>query len=68
MKPIIKIDLTAEDDDNSHDVNVITTTKRINKSRNKLDETLEDLGNSGTFSLPKLFDKTLLAELISEDV
>ena len=26
------------------------------------------MGNIGTFSLSKLFDKTLLAELISEDV
>ena len=68
VKSIIEVDLTAEDDDNSQDVSVIQLTKMINKSRNKLGESLEDMGNIGTFSLSKLFDKILLAKLISEDV
>ena len=68
VKSIIEVNLTAEDDDGSQEVSVVQPTKRINKNRNKLDESLEDMGNIGTFSLSKLFDKTLLAELISEDV
>ena len=68
VKSIIEIDLTAEDDDNNQDVSVTQSTRRINKGRNKLYESLEDMSNVGNFSLSKLFDKTLLAELISEDV
>ena len=68
VKSINEVDLTAEDDDNSQDVSVIQSTKRINKSQNKLDESLEDMANIGTFSLSKLFDKSLPAEPISEDV
>ena len=67
-KSIIETDLTAEDDDNSQDVNVIQSTRGASKSQNKLDESLEDMSNVGKISLSKLFDKTLLAELISEDV
>ena len=33
-----------------------------------MDDSLSDMSNVGNFSLSKLFDKTLLAELISEDV
>ena len=68
VKSIIEVDLTAKDDDGSQEVSVVQPTRWINKNRNKLDESLEDLVNIGTFSLSKLFDKTLLAKLISEDV
>ena len=71
VKPIIEVDLTAEDDDDNQDVSVIQSTrstKRTNKGQNKLDESLEDMSNVGNFSLSKLFDKNLLAEIISEDV
>ena len=67
-KSIIESDLTAEDDDNSEDVSAIQSTRRVNKRQTKLDDSLADMSNVGNFSLSKLFDKTLLAELISEDV
>ena len=62
------MDLTAEDDDNSEDVSAIQSTRRVNKRQTKLDDSLSDMSNVGNFSLSKLFDKTLLAELISEDM
>ena len=66
-KSMIEEDLTAEDDDNS-DVSAIQSTRRVNKRQTKLDDSLADMSVVGNFSLSKLFDKTLLAELISEDV
>ena len=65
---IIEMDLTAEDDDNSQEVSEIQSTRRVNKRQAKLEDSLADMSNVGNFSLSKLFDKTLLAELISEDV
>ena len=67
-KSIIEVYLTAEDDDNSEDVSAIQSTRRVNKRQTKLDDSLADMSNVGNFSLSKLFHKTLLAELISEDV
>ena len=67
-KSIIEVDLTAEDDDNSQDVSAIQSTRGVNKRQTKLDDSLADMSNVGNSSLSKLFDKTLLAELISEDV
>ena len=68
VKSIIEVDITAEDDENNQDVSVIQSARKTNKGQNKLDESLEDIDNVGNFSLSKLFDKTLVAELISEDV
>ena len=67
-KSIIEVDLTAENDDGSQKVSVVQPTRRINKNRNQLDESLEDMGNIGTSGLSMLFDETLLAEPISEDI
>ena len=67
-KYIIEVDLTAEDDDHSQEVNEIQPSRRINKRQTQLENSLADMGDVGSFSLSKLFDKTLLAELISEDV
>ena len=65
---IIEMDLTAEDDDHSQKVSEIQPSRRINKRQTQLENSLTDMGDVGSFSLSKLFDKTLLAELISEDV
>ena len=46
---------------------MITSSPMIT-SQTQLDDSLADMSNVGNFSLSKLFDKTLLAELISEDV
>ena len=67
-KSIIEVDLTAEDDNQSQEVSEIQPSKRINKRQTQLESSLADMGDVGSFSLSKLFDKTLLAELISEDV
>ena len=67
-KSIIEVDLTAEDDDQSQEVSEIQPSKRINKRQTQFESSLADMGDVGRFSLSKLFDKTLLAELISEDV
>ena len=67
-KSNIEVDLTAEDDDQSQEVSEIQPSKRINKRQTQLENSLADMGDVGSFSLSKLFDKTLLAELISEDV
>ena len=68
IKSIIEVDLTAEDDDQSQEVSEIQPSKSINKRQTQLENSLTDMGDVGSFSLSKLFDKTLLAELISEDV
>ena len=67
-KSIIEVNLTAEDDDHSQKVSEIQPSKRINKRQTQLENSLADMGDVGSFSLSKLFDKTLLAELITEDV
>ena len=46
---------------------MITSSPMIT-SQTQLDDSLADMSNVGNLSLSKLFDKTLLAELISEDV
>ena len=54
VKPIIEVDLTAEDDDDNQDVSVIKSTRstrRTNKGQNKLDESLEDMSNVGNQSV-----------------
>ena len=67
-KSIIEVDLTAEDDDLGLEVSKIQPSRRINKRQTQLDSSVADMGDVESFSLSKLFDKTLLAELISEDV
>ena len=67
-KSIIEVELTAEDDDHSQEVSEIQPSRRINKRQTQLENSLADMGDVGSFSLTKLFDKTLLADLISEDV
>ena len=67
-KSIIEVDLTAEDDDLGPEVSEVQPSKRINERQIQLESALADVGDTGSFSLSKLFDKTLLAELISEDV
>ena len=67
-KSIIEVDLTAEDDDLGPEVSEVQPSKRINKRQTQLESSVADMGDVESFSLSKLFDKTLLAELISEDV
>ena len=67
-KSIIEVDITAEDDDLGQEVSEVQPSKRINKRQTQLESSVADMGDVGSFSLSKLFDKTLLAELISEDV
>ena len=67
-KSIIEVELTAEEDDQSQEVSEIQPSRRINKRQTQLENSLADMGDIGSFSLSRLFDKTLLAELISEDV
>ena len=67
-KSIIEVDLTAEDDDLGPEVSEVQPSKRINKRQTQLESSVADMGDVESFSLLKLFDKTLLAELISEDV
>ena len=67
-KSIIEVDLTAEDDENSQEVCALQSKPRVDKRQAKLEQSLADLGDVAKFQLSKLFDKTLLDELISEDV
>ena len=63
-KSIREVDLTMEDDDHSQEVSEIQPSRGINKRQTQLENSLADMGDVGSFSLSKLFDKTLLAELI----
>ena len=67
-KSIIEVDLTAEDDENSQEVSALQSKPRVDKRQAKLEQSLADLGDVAKFQLSKLFDKTLLDELISENV
>ena len=67
-KSIIEVDLTAEDDNLGPEVSEVQPSKRINKRQTQLESSVADMGDVESFSLSKLFDKTLLAELNSEDV
>ena len=67
-KSIIEVDLTAEDDDLDQEVSEVQPSKTINKRQTQLESSMADMGDVESFSLSKLCDKTLLAELISEDV
>ena len=67
-KSIIEVDLTADDDDFGPEVSAVQTSRRIKEGKTQLASALTDVGDTGNFTLSKLFDKTLLAELISEDV
>ena len=60
--------LTAEDDNLAPEVSEVQPSKRINKRQTQLESSVADIGDVESFSLSKLFDKTLLAELISEDL
>ena len=67
-KSIIEVYLTAEDDNLGPEVSEVQPSKRINKRQTQLESSVADIGDVESFSLSQLFDKTLLAELISEDV
>ena len=67
-KSIIEVDLTMEDDNLGQEVSKVQPSRRINKRQTHLESSVADMGDVESFSLSKLFDKTLLAELISEDV
>ena len=67
-KSIKEVDLTAEDDDLGLEFSEVQPSRRINKRQTQLESSVADMGDVKSFSLSKLFDKTLLAELISEDV
>ena len=67
-KAIIKVDLTAKDNGCSPEVRLVQQSTRVKHNSKREDRQNEQLGDVGIFSLPKLCDKNLLAELISEDV
>ena len=68
MKTIIEVELTGDENDCSPERGVVQKATRIKRNSRKEEKTEEELGNVGMFSLTKLLDKTLLSELISEDV
>ena len=67
-KTINEVDLTGDDNDCSPKVSVVQKATRPKRNSRKEEKTEEVLGNVVVFSLAELFDKTLLSELISEDV
>ena len=74
LGPVVEVDLTGdslEDSEYSLEVSVVTPkeTKRVgHRSRKNEHQLTEQLyAENGPLSLTKLFDKSLLAELVTED-
>ena len=65
--PIVEVDLTAESPSESPEVSVIGTKKITHKSRKNDSRLAETSREDNLDNLTKLFDRSLLAELISED-
>ena len=65
--PILEVDLTAESPSESPEVCVIKKEKITHKSRKDDPRQVETSTENSLDNLTKLFDRSLLAELISED-
>ena len=65
--PIVEVDITAESPSESQEVSVIGTKKITHKSRKNDSRLAETSREDNLDNLTKLFDRSLLAELISKN-
>ena len=64
--PIVEVDFTADSpDEDDQEVNVVS--RIISHNSRKEERSANDAIPGGTDNLARLFDQTLLAELITED-